>query len=314
MDAVINKINKHNKKKRLIQYLFITLGVIIVDIGFYFFLDPAKIVIGGTMGLSILITPYVQNALPWFTNSIFLFIINTFALICGLIFLGKDFFLKTIYATIISPAVIFVFEKIFDPTFFFFDIPITEVEGKITALIVGVVLFGLGVGIALKNDGSTGGMDVFQKIISKYLHVPISISMYLTDWTIVFIAGFFNEAGFTYHYQLSSVLFAFIGVFIEAYIIDVICLSARSRRTLYVITNHPNEIKEFIYKELDRGVTFSNVTGAYSGENKTMVICTMDKNEAYRITSDIMKQDPDAFMFVTSCKEVRGEYDKRGLL
>jgi uncharacterized membrane-anchored protein YitT (DUF2179 family) len=311
MDAVTKK---QKIKKRFIQYLFITLGVFIVDVGFYFFLDPAKIVIGGTMGLSILFTPFIHQVWPWFTNSIFLYIIDFIALICSLIFLGKDFFLKTIYATLMSPTFIFIFEKVFDPNFFFYDFPLTEVQGKITALLVGVVLFGIGVGIALKNDGSTGGMDVFQKIISKYLHIPISISMYITDWTIVLFAGFVKGTSFTYHYQLPSVLFAFIGVVIEGYIIDVICLSAKSRRTLYVITVKPDDIRNYIYKELDRGVTYSDVKGAYSGENKTMVICTMDKNEAYRVTPEMNKIDPDAFIFVTSCKEVQGEYTKRGIL
>ena len=305
---------KVNRKKRFIQYLYITLGVILVDIGFFFFLDPAKIVIGGAMGLTILVTPFINNVWPWFTNSIFLYIFNIIALICALIFIGKDFFVKTIYATILSPTIIFIFEKLCNPTFFFYNYPLDEFPGKITALIVGVVLFGIGVGIALRNDGSTGGMDVFQKMISKYMHIPISISMYITDWTIVVLAGFFKDTGFTYHYQLPSVLLAFVGVFIEAYIIDAICLSARSRRTLYVITKIPDTIKDYIYKELDRGVTYSNVKGAYSGEDKTMVICTMDKNEAYRITPKIMELDPEAFMFTTSCKEVRGEYTKRGLL
>ena len=306
--------NKITKKKRFIQYLYISLGVLIVDIGFYFFLNPAKICIGGTMGLAIIVTPFIQNVLPWFTNSFFLYSTDVILLIISLFFLGKDFFLKTIYATLLSPSFIFIFERVFDPTFFFFDNPVNEVTGKITALIVGVVLFGIGVGLALKNNGSTGGMDIVQKIISKYFHIPISISMYITDFIVIFFAGFINGATLTYHYQLPSVLFAVIGVVIEAYIIDAICLSARSRRTLYVITKVPDTIKEFIYKELDRGVTFSNVTGAYSGENKTMVICTMDKNEAYRITSEIMKLDPEAFMFVTSCKEVKGEYIKRGIL
>ena len=100
----------------------------------------------------------------------------------------------------------------------------------------------------------------------------------------------------------------------QAYIIDFICLSARSRRTVYVITDNPEGIKELIYKELDRGVTFTKVTGAYTSLERTMVICTMDKNEAYRITAKIMEIDPEAFMFTTSCKEVRGEYTKRGLL
>ena len=110
MDAIIKK---QKIKKRFIQYLFITLGVFIVDVGFYFFLDPAKIVIGGTMGLSILFTPFIHQVWPWFTNSIFLYIIDFIALICSLIFLGKDFFLKTIYATLMSPTFIFIFEILF---------------------------------------------------------------------------------------------------------------------------------------------------------------------------------------------------------
>ena len=75
--AVTNKITK---KKRFIQYLYISLGVLIVDIGFYFFLDPAKICIGGTMGLAIIITPFIQNILPWFTNSMFLYSIDVILL------------------------------------------------------------------------------------------------------------------------------------------------------------------------------------------------------------------------------------------
>jgi uncharacterized membrane-anchored protein YitT (DUF2179 family) len=83
---------------------------------------------------------------------------------------------------------------------------------------------------------------------------------------------------------------------------------------MYVITKKPNEIKELIYKEINRGVTFSSVYGAYSGEELTMVICTMDKNEAYRMTSKVVDIDKEAFTFVTSCKEVKGDYTKRGII
>jgi len=314
-----NKIEKEelNKPKsfkfKLKQYLMITIGVIILDFGFFFFLDPAYIVSGGTMGLSIIFTPMIHNFWPWFTNSIFLYIIDVVALVCGLIFLGKDFFLKTIYATLLSPTVIFIFERLFDPNFFLQTIT-DDTTIKIVAMIIGSLFVGVGVGLAIKNDGSTGGMDVFQKMINKFAKVPMSVAIYFTDWVIVLLAGFVKDAGFTYYYQIASVVFGSIGVFAQAYIIDMICMSGRSRRTVYVITDFPDKIKELIYSELDRGVTFASVVGAYTGMERTMVICTMDKNEAYKITSEVSKLDPHSFTFVSSCKEVKGYYEKRGII
>ena len=301
-------------KRKFKQYCLITLGVLILDIGFYFFLDPAGIVSGGTMGLAILFTPLINKAWSWFTPSIFLYIVDVVALFMGLFFLGREFFIKTIYATVLSPSIIFLFERVFDDQFFLQSIPDPGTV-KIVGLLCGAILSGAGVGIAIKNNGSTGGMDVFQKIMSKYMKVPMSVSIYLTDWVIVLFSGFvIRTEGFTYIYQIENVVWGSIGVLMQAYIIDFICLSAKSRRTVYVITDNPDGIKELIYKELDRGVTFTKVTGAYTNMERTMVICTMDKNEAYRITSMISEYEPQAFTFVTSCKEVRGEYEKRGII
>ena len=266
------------------------------------------------MGLAILFTPLINHAWSWFSPSIFMYIIDIIALLLGLIFLGKEFFIKTIYATLLSPSIIFIFERFLDENYFINTMDEHTMQ-MIVCLICGTLLSGVGVGIAIKNNGSTGGMDVFQKIMSKYMKVPMSVTMYFTDWVIVIFAGFIiRNEGFTYVYQIEYVIFGSIGVIIQAYIIDFICLSAKSRRTVYVITDNPNGIKDLIYKELDRGVTFSKVVGAYTDIERTMVICTMDKNEAYRITSMISEYEPEAFTFVTSCKEVRGEYEKRGII
>ena len=89
-EEIKNRDNIVDHKKRFIQYIFITLGVLILDIAFYFFLDPARIVSGGAMGLSILFTPLIHSKLEWFTNSTFLYIVDGIALLMGLLFLGKD--------------------------------------------------------------------------------------------------------------------------------------------------------------------------------------------------------------------------------
>lgn len=292
-------------KKLIKQYLLVSFGVLLVDIGFYFFMQPANLVMGGMTGVSIILGRYLSNV-SWFTPSIFLYIANAICLLLGLIFIGKDFFFKTIYASLLSPTILFVLEKTISHSYFYDDIS----ESKLLiCFLCGSILTGIGVGIAVKNNGSTGGMDVIQKMISKYMKVPMSITMYVTDLLVVFIAGFYFSP---FKFDLETTVYGAIGVISIAFIVDVVALSLRPRRTMYVITKKPEIIKEAIYKELDRGVTLSNVKGGYTGEEQTMLICTMDKNEAYRMTSIVVNVDPKAFTFVTSCKEVRGEYDKRG--
>ncbi len=301
-------MNKNKILKLIHQYMFIFLGIVLYDIGFYFFLSPAKIVTGGMSGLAIILEPYLQQIGSWFTTSIFLYIVNGICLILGLIFIGKDFFLKTVYATLLQPTVLLIFELTMNSNYFVDSIA-NNVE--LICLLCGSILAGVGIGLAIKFNGSTGGMDVIQKIISKYFNVPISVAMHVSDGVVVFISGFvFNPFAF----KIEKVVYGLIGVFAIAYIIDFIALSLKPRRTMYVITKKPNEIKELIYKEINRGVTFSSVYGAYSGEELTMVICTMDKNEAYRMTSKVVDIDKEAFTFVTSCKEVKGDYTKRGII
>lgn len=302
-------LKKLKIKKILKQYIWITFGVFLLNLAFFFFLDPAEIVTGGMMGVSIIVEPYLLKIGSWFTPSIFLYIVNGICLILGLVFLGKDFFLKTIYATLVQPSILFVFERTMNPNFFYDTI--TDGNQGFICLICSSILAGLGIGIAVKYNGSTGGMDVIQKIISKYFKVPMSTTMYVTDAIIVLYSGFsFNP----FTYNIERVVLGVSGVIAVGFIVDFVALSLKPRRTMYVITKNPELIKDLIYKNLDRGVTFNKVIGGYTGDEQVMVICTMDKNEAYRMTSIVAEEDPKAFTFVTSCKEVRGEYEKRGLL
>ena len=309
------KLNKNKIKHLAWQYFNITLGVLILDFGFYFFFEPINLVSGGMMGLAQIFAP-IYSKLSWFTPSIFLYVANTICLIVGLVFLGREFFIKTIYATLASPTFLLVFENTCDQRFFMQNIDST-VGRYIVATICGSACVGFGIGIAMKYHGSTGGMDVIQKLFSKIFKVPLSKTMYFTDAVIVIFSGFIlrdidgSSLGYTYNFEIEPVLYGILTVVITSYIIDTIVLNAKSRRTVYVITDHPIEIRDMIYKTFDRGVTFNSVTGAYTGSEKTMVICTMDKIEAYKIRDLIMPIDEKAFTFITSCKEVLGEYESR---
>ena len=286
-------------KKHIIQYIWIFIGVLLLDIGYYFFYLPSNLVTGGTMGIAVI----VRKFLP-FNTSIFLYIVDGILLLIGLIFLGKEFFIKTVFATIVSPTIIFIFENTLDSNFFFKN---TMQSSYFVAAFAGGTLSALGLGLCFRYKGSTGGMDVIQQILSKYFHVPYSIAMYATDIVIVLIGGFFVTKGVAY--DIEMVIFGVLAVVGVGFVVDYIALNAKSRRTVYIITTYPIEIKEMIYEKIDRGVTICDVKGGYTETPKTMIICTMDKSETYRINEYISEIDKNAFTFITQTKEVSGNYE-----
>jgi len=149
-----------NKAKRR-EVLEITAGVILLSVGFYFFLLPLNMVIGGVMGVAVLL----RNAIP---VSLFMYIANIVLLIIGLIFLGKVFFFKTVYATLLSPTIIWILELTIDKNFFMQYL--TESPLLIGALFGGICV-GVGLGIVLRSNATTGGIDIIQNIMNKFLHI-----------------------------------------------------------------------------------------------------------------------------------------------
>lgn len=304
-------MNKTLIKERIIQYIWISVGIIILNIAFYFFLDPARLVLGGMMGLATILHPAFNLLGSWLTPSIFLYVVNFFCLVLGRVFLGKDFFIKTIYASIFSPTVLLILEKTCDP--FYFINQFTETGKVLMPILCGSVLTAVGIGIPIRNNGSTGGMDVIQKIMHKKLKINYSVAMYLTDGVIIVLSGLRFANGFAY--ELEMVIYGIIAICGSAVLTDLIILNAKTRRTVFIITDKPLEIRDMLYEKTSRGVTFSEASGAYSGKDKTLVICTMDTRQSRKVSELINHIDSNAFTFLVPCKEVIGEYERiKGIL
>ena len=304
-------MNREKVKDKVIQYVWISIGIVILNIGFYFFLDPTRLVMGGMMGLATLLHPVYGLIGPWFTPSIFLYIVNIICLLLGGFFLGKDFFVKTIYATIFTPTVLLFLEKTCNP--YYFINQFTETGKVLMPIICGAVLCAIGIALPIRNNGSTGGMDVIQKIMHKKMKINYSVAMYLTDGVIILLSGLRFANGFTY--ELEMVIYGVIAIWGSAVLTDILIINAKTRRTVFIITDKPIEIRDMLYEKTSRGVTFSEASGAYSGKNKMMVICTMDTRQSRKVSELINHVDPNAFTFLVPCKEVIGEYDRiKGLL
>ncbi len=281
-------MNKTNIK----QFVEITFGIISLAIAFYFFFLPLNLVTGGVTGLSIVFQQFISP-------SIFILIANGILLFVGLAFLGKKVFVRTIYGTLLLPILTFILENTCESDYFLSQIETSETSTLIISVICGGILAALGLGLCFRNNATTGGMDIIQKIISKYFKVPYSKAVYATDGVVVLMAFFV--------FQFERTFYAVICIILIGYLVDIISMGGKTKRTAYIITKNPDEIKQLIYKELERGVTECDVRGGYSKDDYVMLICTLEKNDSYRLRGLILTVDEHAFTFFASTKEVLGE-------
>lgn len=279
-------------KSHLKAYILIIVGVFLLHIGFYFFLQPIGLIIGGMMGVSLLLEPLI----PLSTGFTYL-VLNIIALTLGGLFFGKAFLFKTILASILSPLLVTLFEAL--------NIPDTLIMSQIdlhyqllVASVAGGVLIGVGIGIVLRYNATTGGMDVFQKVINKYLKVPFSVAVYLTDGIVILIGAYLS---------IQNGLFAILSMLITALMIEKTAVLGRSAFALMIITKKHDEIKQAIYERVDRGVTRIRVVGGYSGVEKELILTTMSRQQLYTAKEFITEIDPQAFTLIISTKEVLGE-------
>jgi uncharacterized membrane-anchored protein YitT (DUF2179 family) len=274
-------------RTKVIEILEITGGVILLTLGFYFFLLPQNLVIGGVMGISVL----VQDFIP---VSLFILVANVALLALGLIFLGKTFFLKTVYATVLYPVIVFILEKTVAPDFFMQHI---NESPYLIAGLFGALTVGTGLGLVIRNNSTTGGIDILQNMMHKYLHIPFAWAIYIIDGTIITVALFIDfQAG----------LYAFGAMILSGMIIDRMSIDGRSGFTFFILTDQTDLIKQAIYEKLDRGLTKIKVIGGYSNKEKEMIVCTIDRLQLYTFKLILKEIDPKAFTFVTRTKEASG--------
>lgn len=280
-----------NDKNKIKSFLEITFGVLILSISFYFFFSPLQLVIGGVSGLSIIFGQYFDEAM-------FILIGNLICLTIGVIFLGKKFFFKTIYGTILMPLIIFILELTVDKNFII-DQFSSDVSQFLVSISFGAFGVALGLGLCFRNNATTGGIDVIQKIISTKLKIPYSIAVYLTDGIIVLLG--------LYTFGLEKTFYGIVSILVIGVVVDKISIGGKTTRTVYIITKKPEEIRNSIYKKLNRGVTFNKVIGGYSNEEYTMVICTVLRAQSYQLKELIKEIDEKAFTYVSETHEVIGD-------
>jgi len=273
------------------RYAYITLGIFLMVAGFYYFIIPPALVIGGVSGVGVLFT-----GLFGIRVSLVVFILNVVLLGMGLLFLGKRSFYRSVYGSLMFPFFLFILET-FSP---FLDMP----DDFLLYVTFGGFFLGIGFGIVIKNGGTSGGTDIPIKILHRRLRLPLSTSLYLVDGTIILagVIAFYAERG------LSMGLYAVLVMVISGKFADIMVVGSNTLKAVHIISDHPDTIKTLIYEAIGRGVSLVPAEGGYSGTAKTMLVTVITKDEYYTIRNIIAEADNEAFVFASPATEIQGDF------
>ncbi len=280
---ILEQINSKSSVKRHIKFV---LGCFIIAVSYNLFLAPNKIVAGGVGGLAIII-----NYLTKINNSIFILIVDISLLFISYFLLGKEKTKANILGSILFP----LFVSLTSNIRYIIDIDTTQL---LLISVFGGVVYGFGAGMIYKAGFSTGGTDIINQILSKYLKISMGNSMLYCDGTIVLLTAFvFGPTHFMY---------SIIVLYVISYISDRVILGVSDSKAFYIVTQEEAKIKEYILKYLNHGVTVFNAKGGYAKENQTVLMCVLPTKDYYRLKEGIHEIDPESFFVVTDAYEVFG--------
>ena len=291
---------KKNLKAFFQKYFLMTIGVMLVAFSFSFFLDPYSLVIGGVGGVAIIFEPYMDT-------SLMILIINIVLLFLALLLLGKESCINSIYGSLMFP----LFTKVFNLIYEWLKnlnggANLVSDQNMLLVTIIGALIMGLGLGMVVKNGGTTGGTEIPQNIALKYWKMPFSLSLFLFDGTIVLL-GFIFVRDANGHLQYEYLLYAIIFIYLSGIVMDQIVFRGFNKRAVSIISEKNEEIKEKILHDFNRGVTVINAVGGYTGEARTKLICVLTTSQFYKLKAIINEIDPHAFYYTVRANEVGGE-------
>ena len=273
------------KKNELLDFSFLLLGAALTALAFNLFLLPNDILVGFS-GLSI-----IANNLWGIKPSLFIAIGYAIIVVLSYIYLGKSATKKNIIGSLLYPFFVEVTSYL---------TPYVDLTGleAVVLVLCGAVLSGFGSGLVYKVGYSTGGSDVVNQLVSKYIKRPIGTSMLITDGCIIGL-GFFV-------FGFKTVIYSVIAVYVISFITDKVMIGISQSKSFYVITDHETEVKKFLLRALSHGVTVIPARGGYTGNEIKMIMCIVPTKEYVTIKENILAIDERALILVSDTYEVLG--------
>ncbi len=293
-------------KKHAFDYAGITFGALLYGIGYSWFLIPFKIAPGGVGGLSQIL--YFKLHIP---AGISMLIFNIPLFFIGIKYLGKSFGIKTLYAIIVGSFFtdFFAISNLLKWGVFTSAIQkyhaVTGVysmtDNILLASFAGSVILGAGIGIIFKFRGSTGGTDIPVAIMRKKFAISAVSAYFLVETSIILtITLVFREP--------NILILAYLNLFISSKICDMVLEGLPYVKGVYIVTDekYESEIKEKILKQLNRGVTVFKAEGGFTGEERNVLFCVINRREIEKLKDIVKDTDKNSFLIINDVYDVIG--------
>ena len=268
---------RKSKFRDVFEFLMIALSMVIGSFGWCAFLLPHHITIGGIAGIASVI----QWGFDIPVQYTYL-IINGILLFVALKILGWKFCVRTIFAVLVFASSTSILREVFAEHALFANEPFL-------ACVVGGVLLGIGVSIALQYNASSGGSDVIAAMIHKYRDISLGRVILVCDLCIITSSYLVLE-------NWEKVIYGYIVLFVMTYMVDYLISGMRGSVQFFVISEHWGEIGTAINNDVDRGCTLIEARGFYTGKKVGMLFIIARRSEAHSIYQVIDEIDPNAFV------------------
>ena len=274
---------KQTKNEQLKSYVLIALGCVLGGAAYPLFLVPNSIAPGGITGVATIFN-YLWNWPVGMTSML----LNLPLFLIGFRSMGRVFVFRSFVATALFSACIDLIQ-----------LP-PLIDDMLLASVYGAILLGLGLGLIMRGGATTGGSDMIARMVNKrFPLLTVGTFLFIVDCSVILAAGFTMSA--------EKALYALINIFVSAKVVDLVLAGFGSAKACFIITGRAERIAERILHELDRGATLVPAKGAYSKEDRTVLISVVSNAEVIPLKRIVRSEDEKAFVFISDTHETLGE-------
>lgn len=303
-EAILKGVQTLKTWKFWKDLLIMTAGMFIAAAAVYYFLVPSKLVVGSISGLSIVVSALFTNAGIAVKVSTVVLVINAFLLILAYFLIGTEFGIKTAYTALILGPMMDVWEKICPNTVLIDPASaVPSVMGDLWFdLICFILVLSASQAIMFSINASTGGLDILAKIVNKYFHFDIGMSVTIAGVLICCTAFFVNP--------FRLVIIGLIGTWINGLMVDYFTMNLTRKKRVCIISSESERIRDFIINHIQRGCSLYEVTGGFSGEKNVEIQSLLTKDEFADLMKWLRENEVQAFITAGYVGEVYGLWSK----
>ena len=298
--------------KEILQYLctwkfwkelfIMTLGMAIAAAAVYYFMMPSKLVLGSISGLSIVLANvFTMLGIPVKVSAV-VTVINAILLILAWLLIGKEFGAKTVYTAMILGPLLEFWEKVCPYERLIEAGQTSIMADPLLDLICFVLVVSISQTILFSINASTGGLDILAKIVNKYLHFDIGVSVTVAGALICCTAFAINP--------FRMVVIGLIGTWMNGLALDYFMASVNKRKRICIVSDRSEELRSYIVDTLERGCTLYDVRGGHTGESHVEIQALLTQDEFASVMDYVKKNDIHAFITAGNVSEIYGMWNK----